>query len=172
MITLCIFCISYLRKYSSLPWYQAQQEKNIFSNLPLVSEMCGNSTHKRQQPKKHHKKKFLKGKQKSWSLWHVPFLSSVTSLVLSGDLFSSSTRFSHCLALGLPQFLGYGCNLSWSAVGSSCKAQQGPAWSPTLAQARLSMEDSNHHRKLLPRCPWEPTLSPHLEHLLHNCFCF
>lgn len=81
------------------------------------------------------------------SLCHIPFLSPDTSLqVLSGHFLSSSS-FSQCLSLGLPQFLGHGNNLPWSAVGSPCKAQQGPAWSPTLAQARLSKEDSNHHRK-------------------------
>lgn len=144
MITLCIFCIFYLRKYSSLPWYKVQLEKNILFNPPFVFWDVWEQHLQKLTTKKATQKK---GKQKSWSLWYVPFLSSVTSLeVVSGDFFSSSTRFFQCLALGLPQFLEYGNNLPWSAVGSPCKAQQGPAWSPTQAQARLLTEDSNHHR--------------------------
>lgn len=39
--------------HSSLFWYQGHLKLNILFTHPFVSEMCGNSTHRKQEPKQH-----------------------------------------------------------------------------------------------------------------------
>lgn len=146
------FCILYRRKYSSLPWYQVHLEKNIPFTIYLFLRCVGTPLTENNNQENSTKINF-KRKNKIFKLvtCSLPFFCHITRS-LSEDfpfLFQGrgpSKVFPMSCSV-LPQLLGHGNNLPWSAVGSPCKAQQGPAWSPTLAQARLSKEDSNHHRK-------------------------
>lgn len=126
----------YLRKLISALISSAPEEYP-FHHL-FVSEMCGNSTHRKQQPRKQYKKKF-KRENKIFKLmtYSLPFFCHITRSLSEDFPFLFHKVFPMSCSV-LPQFLGHGNNFPWSAVDSPCKAQQGPAWSPTLAQARLS----------------------------------